>query len=257
MFDEHRFTSLLNTRVFGKRTVYFETIDSTNTWLKQQGGSLPHGTFCVADGQTQGRGQYQRKWLASKGENLTWSMLLRPTNQESLFFLTLVFMAAICPVVEQHLGVDAVVKWPNDLIVQQRKIAGVLAEGVFNGSRMDRFIIGIGLNVNQTDFEGLPFAGSMKGIGGRHSDREALLAELSEHLEKAYERWLERDPGLLRDINQRLLGYGDWVGVEVDGQRIAHERLLLGVNPQGHLHVMDNEYTIYTYTYEQVRILTR
>jgi len=257
MFDEDRFRELVRTHVFGKHTVYFETIDSTNTWLKHHGGRLPHGTFCIADGQTQGRGQYQRKWQASKGENLTWSILLRPSTQESLFLLTLAFMAAMGPVVERHVGAPSMVKWPNDLIVQKRKLAGVLAEGVFNGSRMDRFIIGIGLNVNQVDFEGLPYAGSMKGISGRDLDREALLAQITDELEVTYERWLERDPALIRDINQRLMGYGDWVGIEVDGQELEGDRLFLGVNPQGHIHIMDREYSINTYTYEQVRILTR
>jgi BirA family biotin operon repressor/biotin-[acetyl-CoA-carboxylase] ligase len=255
-FDAALYLSHLKTASFGRRILVFPELESTNTWLKTAAvGSLVDGMVCLTDRQIKGRGQYHKSWVSEPCSNLTWSYLLRPDSHDRLFLLTLACINAVANVIEGQYGLEPSIKWPNDLMIGGKKVAGVLAEAVFNGNHFDRFVTGIGLNVNQQAFpDFLPDAASLAQLLGQALNREHLMADIVNETETQIQAWTKKEPELVQQINRRLIGYGKKVNIEVDGSRLDGEKLLLGVNGNGHLHLLGSNYEVHTYSYEQVRI---
>ncbi|MDO4500480.1 MAG: biotin--[acetyl-CoA-carboxylase] ligase [Erysipelotrichaceae bacterium] len=135
------------------KTIHFETIDSTNTYLKNNYQFLDNMTFVSADYQSSGRGRNNRNWKSENGDNLLFSLLIK---EESLIkeFKTLSIISAFSLIeVLKEYGIEAKLKWPNDVYVNDRKIAGILLEAV-TLNKIECLIIGMGINVNQKEFEG-------------------------------------------------------------------------------------------------------
>ncbi len=164
------------------RIIHIEETDSTNRWLKAHG----EGTMVVvADYQTAGKGCGTNSWESERGKNLTFSMLIHPTDipASQQFRITEVVSVALCEVLEQYIG-DVSIKWPNDIYMGDKKICGVLIENRLQGNVIVDSIIGIGLNVNQTEFvSDAPNPVSLRQLLGREIDREALLHDFLETLE--------------------------------------------------------------------------
>ena len=164
------------------KIIHIEETDSTNRWLKAHG----EGTMVVvADYQTAGKGCGTNSWESERGKNLTFSMLIHPTDipASQQFRITEVVSVALCEVLEQYIG-DVSIKWPNDIYVGDKKICGVLIENRLQGNVIVDSIIGIGLNVNQTVFRSdAPNPVSLCQLLGREIDREALLHDFLETLE--------------------------------------------------------------------------
>ena len=164
------------------KLIHIEETDSTNRWLKAHG----EGTMVVvADYQTAGKGCGTNSWESERGKNLTFSMLIHPTDipASQQFRITEVVSVALCEVLEQYIG-DVSIKWPNDIYMGDMKICGVLIENRLQGNVIVDSIIGIGLNVNQTEFvSDAPNPVSLRQLLGREIDREALLHDFLETLE--------------------------------------------------------------------------
>ena len=164
------------------KIIHIEETDSTNRWLKAHG----EGTMVVvADYQTAGKGCGTNSWESERGKNLTFSMLVHPTDipASQQFRITEVVSVALCEVLEQYIG-DVSIKWPNDIYMGDKKICGVLIENRLQGNVIVDSIIGIGLNVNQTEFvSDAPNPVSLRQLLGREIDREALLHDFLETLE--------------------------------------------------------------------------
>ncbi|MEO1021731.1 MAG: biotin--[acetyl-CoA-carboxylase] ligase [Bacteroidota bacterium] len=257
MFDQTIFEQKLATSWLGRSLCYFEETTSTNSVaktisLREEG----HGSIVLADAQSQGRGQYKRTWVADPGENLTFSIILTPERSHSLIVLTLACAYAIRSCFEERTQYHATVKWPNDVLVNDKKVAGLLTETVFKGNKLDRAIIGIGINVNQADFgeELNGWAGSLRQLTGHTNPREELLADLLLRIEHCYTKWLQHDVELVKLINSTLIGFGDWVTIEKDGERLAGTFKFLGINQTGALTVLDQDMELNTFLYEQIRI---
>ena len=161
------------------KIIHIEETDSTNRWLKAHG----EGTMVVvADYQTAGKGCGTNSWESERGKNLTFSMLIHPTDipASQQFRITEVVSVALCEVLEQYIG-DVSIKWPNDIYMGDKKICGVLIENRLQGNVIVDSIIGIGLNVNQTEFvSDAPNPVSLRQLLGREIDREALLHDFLE-----------------------------------------------------------------------------
>lgn len=148
--------------------------------------SLPEGALVVAGHQTAGRGRLGRSWESPPGKALLFSILLRPPSERNVPELSLVAGIAVADALERTLGLSVQLKWPNDVMLRRRKVAGCLAE-----VRDGVVVLGIGLNVNQTREELPEHAGSLLTLTGRETDREALLFELLQDLEARYSDWSE------------------------------------------------------------------
>ena len=172
---------------FGRPYEHVESTPSTQLLLP---GDAPEGALVVADEQTAGRGRLGRSWLAPAGTSLLCSLQLRPAvASERLPELTGVASRACAEAIAALTGLEPVLKFPNDVLVGGRKVAGILAE-----AREDRVVLGMGVNVN-VPAEALPQdvdrpATSLLVETGHEVDRAELLAELLERLERRYDAWV-------------------------------------------------------------------
>jgi BirA family transcriptional regulator, biotin operon repressor / biotin---[acetyl-CoA-carboxylase] ligase len=174
--------------VIGQPRFHEPECESTQELLFGRG--LPEGAAGTTDHQTAGRGRLGRSWVEAPGTSVLVSVLLRPPAARRAPELSLVAGLATAETVEQATGLSTQIKWPNDVMLDRRKVAGILAE-----MRGAEVVVGIGLNVNQRR-EQLPAdarttAGSLRTVTGRDHDREALLETLLARLDDAYGRWRE------------------------------------------------------------------
>ncbi len=145
-----------NTLFMGKNLVYVPDCHSTNTLALEISQQTPviEGTLVITDDQTAGKGQRGNRWEAEPGMNLTFSLILKPnflaiSNQ---FFLNIVICLALTDYLKEKTSHITHIKWPNDILVQEKKISGVLIENQLQGSQIVHSIVGIGLNINQRHF---------------------------------------------------------------------------------------------------------
>ena len=259
MFDLDKYNRAISTQWLGRSVSYFEELDSTNTYLKKLPAErIAHGHICIADNQTKGRGQYERSWETNAGKNLTFTLAFRPPNADRLQILTLACARAAVAQIEECTDCEAYIKWPNDVLINDRKVAGLLTETVFNGNSVDRLLIGIGLNVNQDQFSSTlkDRAISLKQLKQKPVDREQFLCEFLSRVEYEYTRWHKQNDELLKNINQKIIGYGKWIGLQVNGHEQKKKFKLLGVNEKGGLTAIDEEGGVNTFAYEQIRLIT-
>jgi BirA family transcriptional regulator, biotin operon repressor / biotin---[acetyl-CoA-carboxylase] ligase len=172
---------------FGKPYLYEESCESTQRLLDP---ALPEGVVAVCNVQTGGRGRLGRAWEAPPGRAVLCSFLLKPPRDRSAPELSLVGGIAVAETVERATGLAAQIKWPNDVMLNRRKVAGVLAEVAG-----DAIVLGIGINVNQR-LEELPEdarvrPASLYTIDGVIRERAGVLADLIGALERSYGLWLE------------------------------------------------------------------
>jgi BirA family biotin operon repressor/biotin-[acetyl-CoA-carboxylase] ligase len=208
------------------------------------GPADPEGAIATTDHQTAGRGRRGRGWVEAPGTSVLVSVLLRPPSQRPTPQLSLVGGVAAAIAVEDALGLAAQIKWPNDVMVARRKVAGVLAE-----ARDGVVVLGIGINVNQTRDQ-LPAdtrvaAGSLRTIEGRVHDRQQLLDSLLATLDGLYARWCEGGlDAVYEDLGARDFLRGRRVSVdEVAGtaQMIARDGRLLVSTDSGVVAVESGE----------------
>lgn len=179
----------------GRPYLYEDSCETTQRLLT---ADLPEGAVAVCDAQSAGRGRLGRTWQAPPGTSILCSVLLRPPSGSDFPQLSLVGGLATAETVESATALAAQIKWPNDVMLNRRKVAGVLAETT-NGA----IVLGIGLNVNQTRDE-LPGdssvpAASLRTIDGVVRERAPLLAVLLAALERAYDSWREGGLAALYD----------------------------------------------------------
>lgn len=233
-----------HTRLLGQAVHYWAEVDSTNAALSRlsQAGA-PEGTVVVADAQTAGRGRLGKPWFSPPGVNLHMSVLLAPPIQlgEARLF-TLIGSLAVADAIEAE-GVTAQVKWPNDVLVADKKVAGVLAEVHAHGGRVERVILGIGVNVNIDRLaidrlfgDAAPGATSLREALGHAVDRAAFAARLLEALEKHYFAFLSAGKQPLLAEWRRRSFLGRRVRVREEGMQV--EGVALDLDDEGRLVVM-------------------
>jgi BirA family biotin operon repressor/biotin-[acetyl-CoA-carboxylase] ligase len=259
-FDIDLFQQKLSTQWLGQAICYVKKLESTNSYVKKMPlNEIVHGMLCLADNQTKGRGQYERKWESESGQNLTFSLVFRPTEQERFHVLTLACALAIVETLTELLSdAEVCIKWPNDVLINQKKVAGLLTETMFSGNELDRLVVGIGLNVNQEQFlsEVASGATSVKKVHGEFVARELLLSDLLSRIEYKYRLWERRQRDLMKSINRNIVGYGQWVGLQVNGALQDDAYKLLGINETGQLLMLNQDGGIESFSYEQIRIVT-
>jgi BirA family biotin operon repressor/biotin-[acetyl-CoA-carboxylase] ligase len=218
MIEKIQITNQLITKTFGHTVFSFDTTNSTNTFAKGlQHHEAPHGTIIIAEEQTAGRGRLQRNWVSPKGKNLLFSIILYPNfGIEKISLLPFAGSLAIADAIETVTGLSSTCKWPNDVLVNGKKVCGMLLESSLGNSVQEKIVLGIGLNVNQEEFsEELKFkASSLQIESGIVIDRVLLLQKILEELENRYEQ-LSHFPSrqLLNDWRMKALLFGKKITV--------------------------------------------
>lgn len=246
----------MTTTWLGQEFILLDQVDSSNQYAKKLNDALP-GTVILAEEQTAGKGQHNKAWVTEPGKNLTFSLIFTPSKAERITLLTLACASAIEDVVckfYDNCSID--LKWPNDVICDGKKIAGLLTEVIYNGNSVEKVIVGIGLNVNQEKFSGelQETATAIKAFTGKDESREQLLCDLLVRIEYNYQRWANSSVDLVREINPKLQGYGEWVTLEVEGKSLSDKKKFLGMNELGALQVLNKELGVDTFSYEQIRV---
>lgn len=243
----------LQTNIVGREIAYYERVGSTNDLAREMARhGAPEGTMVVAEEQTAGKGRRGRSWTSPFAEGIFASLILRPTMSPfEAPKLTLLAAVAVCQAIRAACGLEAVLKWPNDVQVEGKKVCGILVEMSAELDRVNYAVIGSGINANVRP-ESFPpevqnSAGSLKEFTGSHVDRVVLLVEYLQHLERLYQQGLEDQFQTLIDEVRRLcITTGKWVAVHTnegvwEGRAVAIDDAgaLVVVDTQGrehHLH---------------------
>ncbi len=195
----------LETKKLGQELYVFDQVNSTNDLAKRKGAEgVPHGTVFVAEQQVKGRGRMNRPWSSPPGTGLWFSVVLRPPIKPALApQLTFVTAVAVCRAIRDYTGLPVTIKWPNDILLQGRKVCGILTELSAEIDLINYVVIGIGVNVNQEMDDFTPEiqerAISLAAAGNTRYNRVRLLQTILKELEKEYEIYLtEGFPAVLK-----------------------------------------------------------
>jgi BirA family biotin operon repressor/biotin-[acetyl-CoA-carboxylase] ligase len=233
----------LRTNTLGKNLYHFFTVDSTNAFaarLLAHGRRVHDGTVVVAEAQTAGRGRLGRSWYSEPESGLYFSMLLRPRVPPSLAPLfTLATAVAMHDAIERDTRLAVDIKWPNDLLVERKKIGGILAEIQAEVDLVKMMIIGVGLNVNH---ERMPpdiaeIASSLRIASGRIQSRIEIFVEFLEDFENLYSEFVRKGPAAVIERWSRDSSFAEGRRLEVnDGVRTI-SGVTRGLNPLGALRI--------------------
>lgn len=220
-YNKDELARSLHTKWAGQAIHFYENIDSTNLEAGRLGSGAVHGTLVVADKQTAGRGRRGRVWESPAGANIYFSLLLKPDmTPEKASMLTLVMALSVVAGVQDSIGMpdehrrgikpisaDSMcpdktelqlgIKWPNDIVLNGKKLCGILTEAKLSGPALEHVVIGVGINVGKQTFaeELVDKAISLEEECGYTLDRTTLLARIMEAFENYYERF-EQDGNL-------------------------------------------------------------
>lgn len=231
---------------FRHNFIYFDEVDSTNTraaelLVKQR---LPEGTVIYAGKQTAGAGLGENKWLSEPGMNITASAVLYPDffPAEDQFKLTMVMSVSICQMLETlDSRLKPQIKWPNDIYLNHRKVAGMLIKNNISGNSISQTIAGIGLNVNQTVFDAsAPLAISLAMITGHKYEIIDLLTKWHVALGQAYDL-LHSDK--VHEIEQEYLNrfyrFNQWANYTINGEKLRAK--ITGIGAYGMLQLKGDD----------------
>lgn len=239
--------------------IKLSAIDSTNDYLKElaQQSTTPDFTVVTAESQTKGRGQMGAVWQSEPGKNLTMSVLVKDvlTTIDDAFTLNVAVAIAIAQALKQLEIPDIAIKWPNDILSGVKKVGGVLIENIRGADRQLQSVIGIGLNVNQSDFEGLPSASSLHNVSGQSYDKEEVMKAIADSLARqvavlkeggSEHLWTQYNNSIFR--NNVPAAFEDAEGNRFSG-------MIKEVTRDGRLSVMLEDDSIRSYGLKEIKLL--
>jgi BirA family transcriptional regulator, biotin operon repressor / biotin---[acetyl-CoA-carboxylase] ligase len=222
MFNIEAFDIKLDTEFIGRNFIYSEEVDSTNSVLFDKENKFnQNGTVFLAEKQAKGRGRKDRVWYSAKDQNLTFSILLNNKKYLGDNYNLINFAASLSVAlsIENLYQLRVNLKWPNDVLINGKKTAGILLESSSTGNKIDKIVIGIGINVNQTFFQGhfnIPPT-SIKTELNQIVDRENLLAEILNGFEEILEKVKNESKWILDDWRAHCNLIGDRISVAEGG----------------------------------------
>jgi len=244
------------TLFLGKSVVYLPHCHSTNDVARalDKSGKLKEGTVVMTDYQEKGKGQQGNVWASEDGKNLLFTLLLKPDEWPASrqFYLNALVSLALLRTVRSYLSQAKVeIKWPNDIYVNDRKIAGILIETTIKGAILESAFCGIGLNVNQAHFA-IPTATSFSMESGEIFDREEILQNLLLTLEQAYPLQEANLGALFTHYQQHLRWRNELRHFRIDNQE--KKGTIQGVDEAGKL-VLLTEEGLQTFGMKEVQYL--
>lgn len=239
VLSKEELQSRIDTTWAGQQVCYLSQTGSTNIEAKKLGeqGGL-HGSLVVADMQNTGKGRRGKGWVSQPGTSIYFTILLRPEIEPSRApMLTLVMAYSVASAIRETEGLDAQIKWPNDIVLNKKKVCGILTEMSAEIDYINHVVIGVGINVNMTAFpeELRETATSLRIESGKAIKRAGLIAAIMSAFEKNYGLFLESvDLSGIRDsYNEILVNCGREVCILSPGQE--YRARAIGINDTGEL----------------------
>ncbi len=230
-----------STKYIGKKLILLKTVTSTNSYLLNYNGTLEEGTTVVAEEQTKARGRLNRKWF-STANSLTFSVLLKPKiNPIKLPQLTQISSLAIAKAIENMCFLNTMIKWPNDIYINDKKCCGILTETRFNSIPIVVLGVGINVNANKNDipYEIKKKASSLYIETNKTWNLEKLLSALLSEIEHHYELWLNNSfSTFVSEIEHRFYLRNKKVMVNLTNDYVLRGKVL-GINSNGYLIIAD------------------
>lgn len=240
ILNKNELLSLRKTAWIGDRLECFDVIGSTNTTAMQMAEEgAPHGTLVVADRQDNGKGRRGRGWVLPAGVAIAMSIVLKPRELHpgNAPMLTLVSALAVERAILQQTGMKPAIKWPNDIVIEGKKVCGILTEMSTQMDYINHIVVGIGINVHNTEFpeELSERATSLYLACHEHYSRAALVEAVCEYFEHYYEIFMRTQDmsGLLEEYNSYLANMGRMV--RVLDPKAEFEGHALGISERGEL----------------------
>lgn len=251
----------MQTLFIGKNIIFLPEIESTNSYAADllKNVNLPDGTIIHTANQTKGRGQRGSSWNSDPSSNLTFSILLKPTflALKNQFYLYKILALACHDMMTELLKssqIDIKIKWPNDLLVNRRKIAGILIENNITSDHINWSVAGIGINVNQLLFPADISATSMRLLTGREYVVGEVMTHFCIHLEKYYIRLRNGQLDAIRESYlSAVLGVGFWMPFEKEG--IVNDFFVEGISDEGLLRLREKNGNIKNVDVKEVKWL--
>jgi BirA family transcriptional regulator, biotin operon repressor / biotin---[acetyl-CoA-carboxylase] ligase len=225
MLNIEDFDIKLLTEFIGRNFIICEEIDSTNSYLLNElEENNINGTVLFAEKQEKGRGRKTRSWISAKGLNLTFSVLLTDNRffKRNVTLINLAVPLAVANSINNLYQLKIDLKWPNDVLINKRKVAGILLESTSAGSSIDKLVIGIGLNVNQTSFQGeFNMQPTSLKLELKHNvERERLLAEVLNNLEENLETMLLKPKEIIEEWKMNCSMIGEKIEITEGDQKL-------------------------------------
>lgn len=223
----------------GKNLVYLDEVDSTNNYARKLAeDGAPHGTLVVADYQNGGKGRRGRTWVMPHGKAIAMSLIVHPDiRPEKASMMTLVIGMAAAKAIKNITGLDAGIKWPNDVVIDGRKISGILTEMSAEMDAIHYVVIGIGINANFTELpeEIKETATSLQLQLGHPVDRGAVICGVMKEFEEYYEKFMEKESMelLIEEYHQMLVNLNRQVCVLEPGNE--YSGIARGIDKTGQL----------------------
>lgn len=244
---------------FGQPLLEFEVLESTNKTAADllSRAQIGHGAVILAHAQLDGRGQRGRVWQSSPGLDLTFSLVARPTalRADAQFALSKVTALAVHDVLRAKAQADVRIKWPNDVLIERRKAAGILIKNEIVGEFVVGSIIGIGVNVNSTGFPDELVATSLKQETGTDHDRKAVLGEFIDRFNHWWSKWQSAPEEGLVSYTDRLWTRGRWADMLLDGAPVKGRTM--DVDGHGRLIVETEDGQVAAYGLDRLRFAPR
>jgi BirA family biotin operon repressor/biotin-[acetyl-CoA-carboxylase] ligase len=236
MFSEEIYLKYLKTENLGRKILVFNNINSTTAFLLEN--ETPYYTVATAETQTAGRGRSGRKWVSEKGVNLYFSVNLPPMDIMQILPLNVAVGYAVCDALAGIL--DVKLKWPNDIMYDGKKLGGILFETSISGSKVEKVILGIGLNINMTSFapEIVDTAVSLKSATGQTYNREEMLARVMFELERRLSHFSNGVPDIVSEWEKYSASLDKTISVHKNGVKSFYTER--GISPSGFLIAEDS-----------------
>ena len=238
--------------------IKLSAINSTNDYLKKLMHTqyVENYTIVVAEHQTAGRGQMGSEWQAEAGKNLTFSILIKDLllDVTAIFNLNAAIAVSVIQALETFSIPGLAIKWPNDILAGNKKIGGILIENNIKSDGEIFSIAGIGLNINQADFEDLPKASSLHLITGKEFDKNAVMLAVMAVIKRNIAALMNRNSAALWEAYHRMLFKKD-MPMPFEGRGKKFMGIIRGVTHNGSLEVLLEDDTIALYSIKEIQML--
>lgn len=240
------------------KLIKLDAIDSTNDFLKSLSSQdeLENFTVVTAENQTKGKGQMGAKWQSEVGKNLIMSVLVRDFvfNNEHVFNLSLIVSLSVIEVLKSLNIPDLSIKWPNDIMSYNKKIGGILIENTLKSDGRIVSVVGLGLNVNQTNFDELPNASSLAVISGSSFEKELLPYLIVEKMKEMIGAWEVNSKHLWSVYFNSLFRKG----VPMPFKNLENQNfmgIIQGVSPLGKIQILLEDDSVSEFDIKEIQML--